>query len=481
MIKKNSKKIIAVIAIASVVVMILPILISSAYTVFAADDFNHANHIGLYKVGLLEYVKASLEYSLLYWQHWQGTYFSMFIQALLSPLNNFGLLQLRCVMLFNSHLFWLSLLYFLYMVIKKIRCEKHIGLCIIALITFSVTGYMAYEEVYYWFSGATSYSIPVSLLFIGLGAFLHYDASHKKRYLIISALLGFLAMGGSLTVTGMGMYILLLTVAFFCITEKKINKENLVLFLVWLFGAFLNAGAKGNFYRHGIIDESGVHPFKAIYYSLKNCYARFLFFFEETNYIAVLVLFIICGLFIYKEITDLKSYTLFSVLGLLTPLVTTYPLALANSGSGLPNRCEFIFDLALLLSLANMFCLIGCYLSCWCRNKNKNSRFLFGVLCLTALALNVVCNYDLKDNKTYQIAKQICDGSYAEYYNECAAFYTGLEEYPDEEQVQIPLSEFPDAKRVDNIYAFYLSDDSSDWINEAVAWYYGLGGISISE
>ena len=481
MIKKNINKIIAIIAMAGIVFMILPILISSAYTIFAADDFNHANHIALYRVDFFEYLNRSFEYSFLYWKHWQGTYFSMFIQALLSPLNNFGLSQLRCVMVLSSILFWLSFLYFLYVILRKIGCKTHVLLCIIALITFSLTGYMAYEEIYYWFSGATSYSIPVSMLFIGLAAFLNYVDSYKRKHLISALIFGFLAMGGSLTVTGMGMYILLLMCVFYCLEEKRINTKYVFVFLIWLSGAIINAFAKGNFFRHGIIDETGIHPFKAIYYSLKNCYARYLFFSGNTNYIVILVLFIICGLFIYKETMNLKFYTLVSVFGLLTPFVSTYPLALANSGSGLPNRCEFVFDLALILVLANIFCLIGCYFSCWCKNRNKSIRFALCLLCFVALLFSPICNYGLKDNKTYQITKQLCDGSYADYYNECANLYASLEERADGEQVQIPLSEFPNAECVENTYPFYLSDDSSDWINEAVAQYFHLSGISISE
>ena len=103
--------------------MIIPWILASSYSVLASDDFSHVFGVGVFHSNFIDYFIASIKYSATMYMGWQGTYFSMFLQALLSPLNNFGFPQLRCVMVTNSTLFFLALIFFLFTILKKIKCE----------------------------------------------------------------------------------------------------------------------------------------------------------------------------------------------------------------------------------------------------------------------------------------------------------------------------------------------------------------------
>lgn len=97
----------ALIAVNGLVIffMVYVIAASAGYTVLVGDDFTHGVRVGAFHVPFFQYFVASLQYMKEIYLDWQGTYFAMFIQALLSPINNFGLPQLKAVMILNVLLF----------------------------------------------------------------------------------------------------------------------------------------------------------------------------------------------------------------------------------------------------------------------------------------------------------------------------------------------------------------------------------------
>ena len=85
------------ITIACVIIIAVTIVIFAAgagYTVLSGDDFTHGVRVGAFHVSLPQYFAASLLYVQDLYMDWQGTWFSMFLQAFLSPINNFGLPQI---------------------------------------------------------------------------------------------------------------------------------------------------------------------------------------------------------------------------------------------------------------------------------------------------------------------------------------------------------------------------------------------------
>lgn len=182
----------------------------------------------------------------------------MFIQAFLSPINNFGLPQLKLVMIANALLFFISLFGVVWTAFDFVWKDKkmsHIRLTVFTIILFSILDADVFTEIFFWYSGASSYSFPFSCMLLSVMCFLIYNndcyGNEKKNVLaVISGILLFLAARGSLTVSGTGCYVILLLTLGFYLTGRKISVRNIIVTAVGIIGSLINVVAPGNFARH---------------------------------------------------------------------------------------------------------------------------------------------------------------------------------------------------------------------------------------
>lgn len=177
------------------VMVMVPIIIASGYCVLYADDFSHSNGVGVFGGSIWELFRASLSYCKRMYLTWQGTYTSMFLQAFLSPLNGYGYIQLRVVMMANALLFIISFVLLMHALCKVFGVSKRYQYPIYAVCILGVFGFTAWAEVFFWFSGAVSYSFPFSLMMLGLTIMLY----EKIRG-------GGVCSGRSIDVFGIGRY-----------------------------------------------------------------------------------------------------------------------------------------------------------------------------------------------------------------------------------------------------------------------------------
>lgn len=470
------KRLLAVFFILISAYMILTVIRASTYTVLSGDDFSHGNDVGEFHTGFWSYLLASFRFAGQRYMTWQGTYFSMFLQALLSPINQFGLTQLRCVMFVNSLLFFGSLLYFLIVFMKRNEVKDPLVKCVfITAVIFVVCGYDAYNQVFLWFSGSTSYSFPLSVLFIALSHYIQTDLSDKKAYLISAVLLGFLAMGGTLMIAGMGCYAALLMLAYRFLRDRKICAKDLLVFLTWLSGAVINTVAPGNYVRHSWIDD-GMHPLRSLKYAFSLTDRRWQFL-TSMNFAFLIVVVFACSLYISSNRKKDYLKIAVSILGLLTPVVAVFPMALGYSIDKLPNRCAFIIDMGIMFS--SFYCAFTMGEFC----KALLDRSSVRVVLINAALLGVICvlldGYGLSDFKTMHLASQLHRGEFQDHFNVCRDFLEMLDEYPEGSEVRINEHDVP--YEIDNCRNFCLfpEDDSDYWINREVAKYYGLKSITI--
>lgn len=470
------KRVLAILCILFSAYMIVTVIRASTYSVLAGDDFSHGNDVGEFHTNLWSYLLASFRFAGQRYITWQGTYFSMFLQALLSPINQYGLKQLRCVMFANSLLFYGSLLYFLIIFMKRNEVKDLFVKCvIIAASVFAVCGYNAYNEVFFWFSGSVSYSFPMAVLLIALAHYMQTDLSGNKAYLISTVLLGFLAMGGTLMIAGIGCYVALLVLAYRYLHDRKIVTKHLLVFLIWLLGAIINTAAPGNYVRHSWIDD-GMHPLSSLKYAFTLTDQRWQHL-SSKNFVFLLVVVFACSLYVSsnKKKDILKAVC--SILGLLTPVVAAFPMVLGYSGEYLPNRCAFVLDFAIAFSAFYCSFTMGGFCKAFLDDNSVRV-----VLINTAL-LGVICvlldGYGLSDFRTMQIASQLRNGVYQDHYEVCRDFLEKLSEYPKGSDVRISIDDFP--YEIDNCHNFrmYDQDNNEYWINKEVAKYYGLNSIVI--
>ncbi|WP_022772819.1 DUF6056 family protein [Butyrivibrio sp. AE2015] len=448
----------------------------SSYSVLVADDFSHGLTVGAFNEPFIPYLFASFRFVRKVFFEITGAYFTMFIQALFSPINHYGLSQLRVVMAFNSSLFFLSLFIIFFTTIKKYAIKNlAVSMILLSTIVFSICGYQTYPEVFFWFSGATGYSFPLSMLLIALAGVINLDKSKKNIHFAIALLFGICAMGGNLTVSGTGCYVLLIIIVYLGILNKKFPIKHTIVFFVWFICALINATSPGQFNRKSMLDDSGIQVGTAIINSLFMARARFIELLNY-NYLLMLMLVFLCGIIIgskksYFRIVDL----LFSFVGMLTPVVTIFPYTLGTNGTQVPDRCGFVMDVAIILASINVVFILGTLVS----NKvNTSIRILTG--CAIVIFMVIYCKYDgygLSDFKTYELSsQQIYDDIYRNHYYNHVEFYDWVRSQKGQDVVVTP-EHCPYG--IDNVYNLYLFVNSDEWVNNCVAQYCGVKSIRV--
>lgn len=477
--KKVYERIISIIAIISILYMSITMIYATSYTVLVSDDFSHALGVGVYRVGFVEYLKASFAFVKYMYFGWVGSYFGMFLQALLSPVNNFWFRQLKCVMILNSILFYLALVFFAWKALSMNKGEKRfVKLVIIAITVFAICGFQSYPEIFFWYSGAASYTIPLSILLFALVLFLKGFESNNVLHIVGAVVLGVMAMGGSLTLVGMGCFAAFIMCLYYVLKEKSVPIKNVIVLFVWICAAGINALAPGNYARHAVMDQSGVHPLKGLYFSTKMVDARWDYFLKETSFVLILLMVLLIG-FMWGKKTDDKRERIIKIVvsfvGLVTPIVAAFPAALGYSSDFMQDRVGFMIDFAIILSSINLANILGRELlgsvMLGRRKPIAISIILIGFVVL------ILDGFSISDIKVCQVSKRLSDGVYQNHYYACKEFMDSLEEYEEGDDVRISSNAFPTF--IDDIYNFSLSDDPSYWINRAVSGYYGFNSISV--
>lgn len=471
--EEKSKKDIfmGLLSIVIVCIVVMPIVIASFYSFYQTDDFKHATNVGVFGSNIFELLIASFKYSKKMYLVWQGTYTAMFLQSFLSPLNGLGSVQLRIVMMINVLLFIFSLALFVIAVCKRLNVKKSISFSILAICSIGVFGYKGWMEVFYWFSGAVSYSIPLSLSFIGIAFSL--KAKDTKRYIAASILM-VLASGGSLEVAGTGCFILL----GIC-TIKKIlgilGYKDFVVFGFAVAGAMINAVAPGNYVRHSVIDNTGLHLGTAVMASVYELMDTVEDLFINTPFILLVIAAFYIGVYIKKSgvIADIKVIYTIILFGVITPFVTCFPVCFAYSGGDyFPNRCQFVEIVVLVLVIMTISISLGyIFAEHFKEFQVKEITFLFVVFFIVMPNLN--SSWKLSETVPYQMWKEIMHDSYKNYYKEVKDIYDFVVSDKNEDVFifDIPMegaAYFPE---------IILSQDMSNWGNTSVAEYFGKNSV----
>lgn len=466
------------------------IAVGAGYTVLSGDDFTHGVRVGAFHVSLPEYFAASLLYVKDLYLDWQGTFFSMFLQAFLSPINNFGLSQLRAVMVGNVLFFFAALLMLLWVGLSFFRVDADcfqgesisgdkglvfLRLIILTIFVVTIANADVYAEIWFWFSGAVAYSMPFSVMLVALSLVLLMNKGEGKPqrkigYSLSAGILLFLSSGGSLAVAGAGCYTALLLTAVFFLLSRKVSVHNLAVLAAGVAGALINAAAPGNFARHDGTAGAGLHFGKALGYTGRMFAEETGRLFKETILGPVFLLMIAVGLYLAGKCrVALKEYGVITVFALGAGMVAYFPVALGYGDYYVPNRCYFIIDTALVISLLNLALFAGiCLQRRWGVPAEGRS---IAVFLYVFLAVLIVSPLSIAEMPLYRMARSVHNGSYRDYYGECVQIYDYLETCP-EENVVIEIPAF-----IEDFECFYLDEDIDGWVNRGVARYYQKNSV----
>lgn len=443
-----------------------------------ADDFAHANDIGVKYTGIMNALAESYRFAADKFMNWQGTYFSMFSQALFSPLNGAGVVQLRIIMVLNMILIYASL-FGLFAAISKrffLRVVWHYVLPSYAMTVFAMNAYKIWSEVYYWYSGAISYSWPFSFMCVGLTLYLLWNVKQKtakKGYLIGACICLFLTSGGSLQVAGTSCYFILLLVLFDTWREKKISVARWSVFLSALVGALINTIAPGNYVRYESGGESELHFLRAISATLLTVKSELDWLLTKTSFVFILLLMFVVGIFAGQYL-QCKKYKiiLFSGMLLATPFVTMFPVALAYDASYFPNRCQYILDIVLMGTFMFGAAALGVLLKDIYATYKERLQLM---VIFTGIAIAIFVSnetYDLSELNMFKTKIALDSGSIQNYSKNCIEMYEYIENADEMDVVveKLPLT-LPTFTKV------LITDDPTFWINEALAVYFDKNSV----
>lgn len=462
----------------AILFMVYVVTASAGYTVFVGDDFTNSVRIGAFRVPFFRYLAASLYYMKDMYFDWQGTYFAMFIQALLSPLNNFGLVQLKIVMILNALLFFGSLFGMVWTVLGFVLKEKRelsFRLTIFTVVLFAILDANVFTEIFFWYCGAAAYAIPFSFILLSVMFFFKLNDmrySNKKHtiFCICSAILIFLASGGPLAVTGIGCYTILLLAVGFYLLFKKFSVRNIIVIAAGVLGALINVIAPGNFARHEYGNGESWKLFQSVKWAVKNVLGEAERLTKETLFGIMLIAMLMVGIYMAERLREhFTAYGIVSVLAMGAGFVTAFPVALGYGGPYFPNRCYFLLDITLVLSVFNFAVFIGCLLDRWA--KLHTDRRVWAVLWIILFSSFILCPEALSESALMDVAESKHNGSYKNYYEECVDIYNYLENCT-EEDVVLEMPEY-----IDNFECFYLDEDESGWVNIGVAQYYNKNSV----
>lgn len=383
---------------------LVPIFIASGYTVYWSDDICTAKANGTHTI--IEALKNVIHW----WLTWQGTYTGAFLEVALSPLNGFGFAQLHVVMVLNIMLFSASLWTFINAICRSMGVSKRkYSILFFSLCVIGIFGFTGWTEVFFWFVGAMVYSFPMSFCLLGLAAALQ---SKSFKGMCISGLFMFLASGGSLEIAGISCF----TMLGICIIKwmtKSLRKIDFVIFGTAVFGALVNTVAPGNYIRHAVIDDTGLHIGKAIIYTVLEVLQTVEGLLFDTS--CILLIFVA---FVFGATTEsTKEYRgggglcMIILLCIVSPLVTCFPVFLGYSETVFPNRCLFIETIVIICSFM-IIAAVGGYII-----KEKGILVCKGEIYVGAVAFliaisSVNSTWRISQSVPFQMWKEIARDSY---------------------------------------------------------------------
>ena len=499
-IKKIASRALLILSVLALVVMIGTVLVSSLYTVPISDDYWYAR-TGIGAKGLWHRLIVAAQFSYEIYVHHQGTYFTSFIGSLFNPLIHGGFAKLRVVMFINAAMAFASILSFVYVALGKMKVKSVTArVFILALATFVITGFDAFQEIFYWFVGACVYGFPMSLGIFAVtllllandreegpasaseGSKASASAGSKsvsgsktpgaKACYIAAAILGFCAVGASLAITGTVCWLVLSFVVYYAIKDKKLDRKNISVFMACFGGALINAAAPGNFIRLDL--ESG-ESFTLLD-GISNTWGYFLYalkwLFFNKNYGCVFLALIITGFVIFAHRKITREYMILSVMLLFTPFVTVFPVLMGYGVGWMPNRCFYILIVVMDFAFGNLALAVGALLSDILKENFKKPALIS--LAAVLLVLFAATPYNIREYIFLKMDKQLVMGEFQENYKNTKAMLDGFADMEGEDvEVDVPLH----PEEVRNFYCFYLTEDPTSDFNKDIAKAYGLNSI----
>lgn len=461
----SANYILVIILIMLIMLMSLPISIASSYTFLLADDW----YEGVSKVDVTfgELIMLAIVNVKTYYLNWLGTYSAKFFQALLNPLNGFGSIQLRIIMTIVSLLFFVSFVVFSYYSIKKKNINSITSLLYILTCLVGMMGYKIWEETFYWYSGAICFTLPLSAFFL-VASMINSDKFEKTWEYVLEALLLFVIVGGNLAVTGVVCWIMTVI-----IYEKYIQKKNvkpyIVVWIVTVTGALINTLAPGNYVRHGEIDDSGIHVFQSLVWSINYVIESTEWILFETPFgIMIMIITLIVAIQSRDKIKhSIQCVLLYAV----TPIFAAFPVCLGYSRETVTNRCEFVIVCSIVIAMLHISLIVGQSLGRFISYESIRGT-IGGLVILFILLMVQKPEWRITNTIPYKTVVDLSSNRIQDYYSFVNNTYS-LIEMDNNRNVFL----YDDMTPPDSFWSVGLTSDPENYINQTCARYFDKESI----
>ena len=315
------------------------------------------------------------------------------------------------------------------------------GICGYTILVTALLNTHFYYENFFWFSGVTSYTIPLILAFLAGAVLLKSDVREKtegkgeKLLVTVASILLFLACGGSLEIALPICYVLLV-----CgvnrIRQRRVSCATVLPFLAAVAGTFINGAAPGNYARHAVTaEDSGM--IRTLWHACRDTLFQY---FDESGrlfdtsvlgvmFFAALLLGSLAGHRIPGRAVRRNITATLVMIPL--PLIGIFSVVLGYGSVGLPERTYLMIHLSFLAVFLNLAFCAGTLLSRIWEDREKLCTIL--TLMMIAVAMtDHVCLYrtyegDRVEQAPMSVLVMDCQkGWTAQYYQDVVSFYESI-------------------------------------------------------
>lgn len=347
--------------------------------------------------------------------------------------------------------------------------ERNIALFMVAASWYLFLDIDKWPEINNWVTGYSGYVLPITLA-LWVASLMCWNQSAGKARIAFTAVLAFLASGGSLQITGVYCYLLLilLLVKLF---QKTAKPADWIVFFSAFAGALLNVAAPGNYTRRLSLDPSGFHPANALPYVVKYGNEAVADILKSSFGCAILLGILALGVYSFKRFEQRRVHLVLLILAcMVVPYLSALPVCVGYGGEYFPNRCQWVTAVATDLAVLCIAYTLGILLGKSFEGYNKT---LQKVAVLAAFLLLGIGAFTFsKQSPLYSTAVHLVDGTIAECTQDIVELETLLQNSAGEDVViREPL------QTVDELLWISLRNDPNYWNNQVVAKYYHLNSL----
>ncbi len=476
---------------------LIPIILLAGYNYPCADDFSASDSVRqawLNGGSFAAVLKAAWDNVVFNYKEWSGVYMSVFFTSLQPGI--FGE-RYYCVTTYITLFLLCVSVYYLGKVIftRYFSTDKYKAGCIGICFLFTLIQCMpSGNEGLFWHPGTANYSWAFAFLLLLSALMLSmYKENRKKqrsKKCILSILMAVLVGGGNFITALQGCIWLVTMLGIMVLSEKRKCKKSIfqILKMYWtnvipVITVFLAFGvsvlAPGNGVR--IASSSGMNPLKAILVSFYECYTMLM---EEWISFPMILLLALAIPFMWKiagEQEFLFPYPGVIAMGAYAFASAAFTPSLYAQGSVEAGRLQnTAFFILLLMIYGLTFYIVG-----WIHGQaeiktndggKRTKIYITGILLFFVFTLGMSIKAEEDTLTASEAAFNLLSGEAQNYKQQNEE---RLSMYLDENIENVVVERF-----VNPPFLLHFQDntpDPADWINQAVAQYYGKESVRSEE